>query len=112
LCAPHKRAPHCRQSNVCTSTFLQGRLFQAALEDLALGCEADLVVHDDTVNDGAHSSVVLCVQGRPFQAALEDLALGGEKDPIVRAALAALPQQLADQVRLNWGKLEHSQSIT
>lgn len=42
----------------------------------------------------------LVSQGRPFQAALEDLALGGEDDPVVRAALAALPQQLADQVCL------------
>lgn len=100
MCAPHNRASHRRQSNVCLSNFLQGRLFQAALEDLALGGEADLVAHDDMVNHGAHSSVVACVQGRPFQAALEDLALGGEDDPVVRAALAALPQQLADQVCL------------
>jgi hypothetical protein len=38
-------------------------------------------------------------QGRPFQAQLEDLALGGHGDPVVRASLAALPQQLADEVR-------------
>lgn len=35
-------------------------------------------------------------QGRPFQAELESLALGGQDEPIVRAALASLPQQLAD----------------
>ena len=38
------------------------------------------------------------LQGRPFQAELEVLAVGGQQDPVVRAALAALPQQLADQV--------------
>jgi hypothetical protein len=38
------------------------------------------------------------LQGRPFQAQLEDLAVGGQDDPVVRASLAALPQQLADEV--------------
>lgn len=46
------------------------------------------------------SKVTLCLQGRPFQAELEVLAVGGQQDPVVRAALAALPQQLADQVDL------------
>lgn len=44
----------------------------------------------------------LIPQGRPFQAQLEDLAIGGQDDPVVRAALAALPQRLADEVCSSW----------